>query len=77
MTGQIHRLRHTYCSRLAMAGVPAMAIKELAGHASLSTTQRYMHLSPSAKGLAVAALEKQTAAVLFGDSLETADAEKQ
>ena len=66
-----------HCSRLAMAGVPAMAIKNLAGHASLSTSQRYMHLSPSAKGLAVEALEKQTAALLFGDSLETAVLAKQ
>src|SRR5437868_5101442 len=34
VSGRLHILRHTFCSRLAMRGVPAMAIKELAGHAS-------------------------------------------
>ncbi len=52
-----HGLRHTFCSHLAMRGAPALAIKELAGHASLSTTQRYMHLSPSAPRAAIALLE--------------------
>jgi hypothetical protein len=33
-----------------------MAIKELAGHANLSTTQRDMHLSPAARDEAIALL---------------------
>src|SRR5687767_3201650 len=42
-----HRLRHTFCSHVAMRGAPTRAINELAGHQDLTTTQRYMHLSPS------------------------------
>ena len=47
-TNGVHRLRHTFCSHLAMRGAPARAIQELAGHQDLTTTQRYMHLSPAA-----------------------------
>jgi site-specific recombinase XerD len=42
--GNPHKLRHTFCSHLAMRGAPAKAIQELAGHADLSTTLAYMHL---------------------------------
>jgi integrase len=42
-----HVLRHTYCSHLAMRGAAPAAIQALAGHQSVSTTQRYMHLAPS------------------------------
>jgi len=55
-SGAIHLLRHTFCSHLAAAGVPAKAIQELAGHADLSTTLRYMHLSPSDRSSAMASL---------------------
>jgi site-specific recombinase XerD len=44
----VHILRHTFCSHLAMRGAPARAIQDLAGHQDLTTTQRYMHLSPAA-----------------------------
>jgi integrase len=45
----VHILRHhAFCSHLAMKGAPAHAILEPAGHADLSTTERYMHLSPAA-----------------------------
>jgi integrase len=54
-----HRLRHTFCSHLAMRGAPARAIQELAGHQDLVTTQRYMHLSPSALESAIRLLERR------------------
>ena len=66
-TGAIHILRHTFCSRLAMRGAPAKAIQELAGHAYITTTMRYMHLSPAAKENAVRLLDEPRS----GDSLET------
>jgi hypothetical protein len=58
VTGHIHRLRHTFCSHLAMRGAPAKAIQELAGHADLSTTVRYMHLSPASLNQAIQLLEQ-------------------
>ena len=57
-TGGIHILRHTFCSRLAMAGASTKAIQELAGHEQISTTQRYMHLSPAAKSEAISLLDR-------------------
>lgn len=71
VTGRLHILRHTFCSRLAMRGATAKAIQELAGHVSLSTTQRYMHLSPAAKESAIALLD---AAPVGGDIRETTGA---
>ncbi len=55
--GGVHILRHTFCSHLAMRGAPARAIQELAGHQDLSTTQRYMHLSPAALDAAIRLLD--------------------
>ena len=52
-----HMLRHSFCSHLAMRGAPARAIQDLAGHANLSTTQRYMHLTPAAVESAIRLLE--------------------
>jgi integrase len=48
VTGKLHVLRHTFASHAAMAGVPARTIQELARHATMAVTMRYMHLSPSA-----------------------------
>jgi integrase len=69
--GGAHVLRHTFCSHLAMRGAPAKAIQELAGHIHLSTTQRYMHLSPQAREGAIALLDKRPTGEIFGDILET------
>lgn len=70
-TGALHILRHTFCSHLAMRGAPAKAIQELAGHEDLSTTLRYMHLSPSAREGAIALLNRRGDGNNFGDIVET------
>ena len=41
-----HCLRHTFASRLAMAGVDLLVIKELGGWKTLAMVMRYAHLSP-------------------------------
>ncbi len=56
-TRSLHILRHTFCSHLAMRGAPARAIQAAAGHASISTTERYMHLSPAAEEGAIRLLD--------------------
>jgi integrase len=72
-TGGLHVLRHTFCSHLAMRGAPVKAIQELAGHADLGTTLRYMHLSPAARQGAIALLNERRprSEEIFGEMLET------
>jgi site-specific recombinase XerD len=41
-----HRLRHTYGTELASAGMDLLVLRELMGHVSPETTARYVHLSP-------------------------------
>jgi integrase/recombinase XerC len=40
-----HRLRHTYGSELAAAGIDLLVLRELMGHVSPETTAGYVHLS--------------------------------
>lgn len=44
-----HILRHTFGSRLVMAGVPLSEVSDLMGHKTLAMTRRYAHLAPAHK----------------------------
>jgi site-specific recombinase XerD len=48
-----HIFRHTYISRLVMAGVDLRTVQELAGHKDIKMTVRYAHLAPAHKLAAV------------------------
>lgn len=52
-----HTLRHTYCSWLAMEGVPLYVIGEMVGHSSPDMTKRYSHLCPDKKSQTVALVQ--------------------
>lgn len=55
--GSLHRLRHTFCAHLAMAGVPLRRIQLLAGHSDYKITERYAHLAPGGAETAVNKIE--------------------
>ena len=41
-----HRLRHTFGTELASAGIDLLVLRELMGHAHAETTAAYVHLAP-------------------------------
>lgn len=53
----VHGLRHTAATRMGDAGMDAFALRDLLGHASLSTTQRYVHPQRQALDQAIERLE--------------------
>jgi site-specific recombinase XerD len=60
------RRRAAFGARLAISGAPPKAIQELMGHSDLTTTLRYMHLTPQATAEAIRRLDTPV-----GDMVET------
>jgi integrase len=54
--GTLHRLRHSFGTRLLHAGVDIETVRDLMGHADISTTARYLSTTDPRKRAAVAML---------------------
>ena len=39
-------MRHTFASHMVMRRKPLKSVREILGHASITTTMRYAHFSP-------------------------------
>jgi integrase len=58
---RLHDLRHTFCTRLAEAGVPESTMLSLMGHMSRAMLERYSHIRIAAKREAVAGIRLRPA----------------
>ena len=75
-----HCLRHTFASRLVMAGVDLRTVADLLGHANIQMTMRYAHLAQAHKADAMKRLsafnaaerKRQEAVILFPAGQEKA-----
>jgi site-specific recombinase XerD len=53
---RVHDLRHAHASWLLAGGADLQVVKERLGHASITTTEQYLHTLPNAADVAVVAL---------------------
>lgn len=58
----VHSLRHTMLTRLGEAGADAFTIMKIAGHSSVTVSQRYVHPTPEGMERAFERLEELNAA---------------
>ena len=63
---RLHDLRHTFCTKLAEAGIPEQVMLDLLGHVSQAMLKRYSHNRLEARRRAIEALERAGAEISVG-----------
>jgi len=56
---RLHDLRHSFCTKLAEAGVPEPVMFDIMGHVSQAMLRRYSHIRVQARQEAIAVLERR------------------
>lgn len=58
LPGSLHWLRHTFCTAMVQSGVSLHEVKRLAGHSSITVTEKYAHHMPDFGRAAVGTIGK-------------------
>ncbi len=56
----LHQIRHAFCSHAQMQGAYPVVVQGWMGHKSLTTTERYAHVSPDHEKAAIQMLRYDT-----------------
>jgi integrase len=62
----LHDLRHTFCTKLAEAGIPEQVMLDLLGHVSQAMMKRWSHIRLETRRRAIEALERAGAEISVG-----------
>ncbi len=79
---RLHDLRHSFCTKLAEAGVPESTMLDMMGHVSAAMLRRYSHIRAKARREAMTALESRvssgvpTKSTTIGDSTDNSKSVK-
>jgi integrase len=68
---RLHDLRHSFCTKLAEAGVPEGTMLDMMGHVSTAMLRRYSHIRAQARRDAIDALESRQFSVGVPTNLPT------
>ncbi len=70
---RLHDLRHTFCTKMAEAGVPEATMLDMMGHVSAAMLRRYSHIRARARREAIDALEARSVSVGVPTKVPTVD----
>lgn len=63
---RLHDLRHSFCTKMAEAGVPESTMQSIMGHMSRAMLERYSHIRVQARRDAIDALESRHSSIVAG-----------